>query len=392
MWSGRGVCYDEGHNFRQNWLPGRGSRVAVRVAFCITELDPGGAERALFEIVTRLDPTQWEVRVFCLGPETELAQRLHAAGIETVCLGAKRSTDVGVLFRLARLLRAFRPSVLQTFLFHANIAGRLAGWWAGVPVVLSGLRVAEREQCWHLWLDRWTNRFVTWNVCVSEGVRRFAMTQGKLAEGKLCVIPNGVDAERFADATPSDLGPLGIPSGAWTLVTVGRLTPQKGHDDLLRAVAPLLAETPRMHLLIVGEGPERAALTQLVTDLGVSQQVHLAGWQPDVPGILRSCQAFVLPSRWEGMPNALLEALAAGLRCIATDVEGVREILKEGETGEIVTPGDIPGLRMAVKLVYGQGEHAIDKETQGAVLKRHTWNSVASQYASLFQASQNRGR
>ena len=101
--------------------------MAVRVAFCITELDPGGAERALFEIVTRLDPSAWEVRVYCLGPETELSLRLRDRGIETLCLGARRATQIGVVFRLAKELKAFRPAVLQTFLFHANILGRLAG-------------------------------------------------------------------------------------------------------------------------------------------------------------------------------------------------------------------------------------------------------------------------
>ena len=194
--------------------------MAVRVAFCITELDPGGAERALFEIVTRLDPAQWEVRVYCLGPETALSRQLQERGIATVCFGVRRWYQVGVLFRLTQQLREFRPAVLQTFLFHANILGRLAGWWAGVPVILSGLRVAERGKRWHLWLDRWTNRLVRLNVCVSEGVRQFAISPGGLKEQKLRVIPNGVDAERFASAEPVDLSRFGIPTEAWTLVTV----------------------------------------------------------------------------------------------------------------------------------------------------------------------------
>ena len=358
--------------------------MAVRVAFCITELDPGGAERALYEIVTRLDPEAWEVRVYCLGPETELSRRLQSRGIETVCLGARRSTDFGVLFRLAKLLREFQPRVLQTFLFHANIVGRLAGWWARVRVVLSGLRVAERAQRWHLWLDWGTNRLVTRNVCVSDGVRQFAMIEGGLSDQKLCVIPNGVDAERFANATPVELSQFGIPAGAWTLVAVGRLTHQKGHDDLLQAVAPLLGDTPRMHVLIVGEGPERDALTGLISRLGISGQVHLAGWQADIPGILRSCQAFVLPSRWEGMPNALLEALAAGLPCVATDVEGVRELLGGGEAGSLVTPGDVTALRMAVKQVYASDSQKACHSSQMSVVKRHTWSSVCNEYANLF--------
>ncbi len=355
----------------------------VRVAFCITELDPGGAERALVEIVTRLDPANWEVRVYCLGPETELSRRLREQGIATVCLGARRAYQVGVLFQLVKQLREFRPAVLQTFLFHANILGRIAGWWAGVPVILSGLRVAERGKRWHLCLDRWTNRLVKINVCVSEGVRKHAISAGGLSESKLRVIPNGVDAERFATATPVDLRRFGIPAGAWTLVTVGRLTPQKGHDELLGAVAPLLIEDPRMHLLIVGEGPERETLDWLADSFGVTGQIHLPGFQADIPGLLRSCQAFALPSRWEGMPNALLEALAAGLPCIATDVEGVRELLAD-DCGIVIPPGDEVALRQAVEQVRHQIWGTAPKGTLDAVLNRHSWGAISREYESLF--------
>ncbi len=358
--------------------------MAVPVAFCITELDPGGAERALYEIVTRLDPQDWKVKVFCLGPETELAQKLQQRGIETVCLGARRASDVGVLIRLIRELKAFRPALLQTFLFHANIVGRLAGWWAGVPVILSGLRVAERARRWHLWLDRWTNRLVKWNVCVSEGVRRFAMNEGGLSSEKLCVIPNGVDAERFANATPADLTELGIPTGAWTLVTVGRLSKQKGHDDLIKAVAPLLTEDPELHLLIVGEGPERGSLTQLASSLGINNQVHLPGRQDDIPGLLKSCQAFVLPSRWEGMPNALLEAMASGLPWIATDVEGVGELMGVGEAANLVTPGDVTALRMAVKKAITKVANPAIQFPQSNTLESHTWSKITGMYVELF--------
>ena len=362
----------------------------VRIAFCITELDPGGAERALFEIVTRLDPVNWEVRVYCLGPETDLSRQLQERGIVTVCLGVRRWYQMGVLFRLISQLREFRPAVLQTFLFHANILGRLAGWWAGVPVILSGLRVAERGKRWHLWLDRWTDRLVSLHVCVSEGVRQFAITHGGLRAEKLRVIPNGVDAERFASASPVDLSQFGIPAGAWTLVTVGRLTVQKGHDELLGAVAPLLIEDPQMHLLIVGEGPERETLDWLADSFGVSGQLHLPGFQADIPGILKSCQAFVLPSRWEGMPNALLEALAAGLPCIATDVEGVRELLVD-EAGTVVAAGDDLAWREAVKRARHQMLGTAPSEAQSVVLKRHTWAVISKEYEALFTECLCRG-
>jgi starch synthase (maltosyl-transferring) len=353
------------------------------VALCITELDPGGAEKALFEIVTRLDRSLWLPKVFCLGPETELSRQLVAAGVETVCFGATRATQVGILFRLIRDLWRFQPLALQTFLFHANIIGRIAGWLSGVPLVYSGLRVAEKQKRWHMRLDRWTQWFVRMNVCVSEGVRQHAIQAG-LSPRKLSVIPNGIDVAKYENAVPADLTEFGVPRGATTLVNVGRLTHQKGHDLMLQAVAPILLEDPQLHLLIVGEGEERGALTQLARDLKIETQVHLPGWRADVPEILTACQLFVLPSRWEGMPNALLEALASGLPCVATDVEGVRDLLGPGNSGGIVTPGDVNALRMAVKSACSQASQETEKFTQTVSLKSHTWNRICQSYSRLW--------
>jgi glycosyltransferase involved in cell wall biosynthesis len=369
--------------------PSAESRVKspLRVALCITELDPGGAEKALFEIVTRLDRGQWIPKVFCLGPETELSRRLITAGIETVCFGVTRVTQVGVLFRLVRELRTFRPAVLQTFLFHANILGRIAGTLAGVPRIFSGLRVAEKQKRWHMWFDRWTQWFVQMNVCVSEGVRQHAIEAG-LSPQKLCVIPNGIDAALYASAIPADLTEFGIPREAWTMVTVGRLTHQKGHDLLLQAVAALLFDDSQLHLLIVGEGEDRAALSQLAKDLGIAPQVHLPGWRAEIPEILAACQLFVFPSRWEGMPNALLEAMASGLPCIATDVEGVRELLGPGNSGTIVTSGDVNVLRMAVKSACDRGSRDISDRSQNISVKEHTWELVARSYSSTWLFSE----
>lgn len=354
----------------------------LRVAFCITELDPGGAEKALVEIVSQLDRSQTEPRVYCLGPETELSRQLVEMGIETLCFGARRATEIGVLFRLIREFREFRPGVVQTFLFHANILGRIAAWWAKIPRIFSGLRVAERQKRWHMWLDRSTQCFVTMNVCVSEGVRKHAIEAG-LRPDKLCVIPNGINASKYADAVPADLRQLGIPRGARTVVTVGRLTRQKGHDWLLHAVAPLFSD-PNLHLLIVGEGEERNAILQLARDLKIEERVHLPGWRAEIAEILKACDLFVLPSRWEGMSNALLEAIASGLPCVATDVEGVRDLMGPGDSARIVIPGDVNALRTAVKDALAQITASREKNSQLIDVNKHTWISVAQSYQLLW--------
>ena len=136
----------------------------TRIAFCITELDPGGAEQTLVQLATRLDRQDWEPRVYCLGPEAALVKPIQDAGIPVTCFGARGIADSLVLFRLASQLEKFQPTVLQSFLFHANIMGRFAAKLARVPVVVSGIRVAEQRSSWPLRIDRWSNGLVDKNV------------------------------------------------------------------------------------------------------------------------------------------------------------------------------------------------------------------------------------
>ena len=176
--------------------------VPRRISFLITELDHGGAERALVRIVTGLDRSLWEPQVISLNNRGPLTEPLKAAGIPVTAIGAGRVRSPRGLWRatigLTQCLKEQRPEVLQTFLFHANITGRLAAKRAGVPVVVSGIRVAEKRGRWRLTLDRLTDHLVSRHVCVSQSVADFSISESGLPESKVVVIPNGVDVERFA--------------------------------------------------------------------------------------------------------------------------------------------------------------------------------------------------
>lgn len=360
---------------------------ARRIAFCITDLDPGGAERALVEIVTRLDRAEWEPHVYCLGPEAPLADVLRKRGVCVVCLGAKSARDLGIVRRLASDFRKLQPAIVQSFLFHANVASRIAAKWANVPVVVSGLRVAEREKRWHVWLDRWTGAAKHHAVCVSSDVADWAVQQLKLSPARVHVIPNGVDFDRFAHAVPLSREELGLPLESRLLVAVGRLHRQKGFDVLIDAVAPLLGADRKRHLLIAGEGPDRKALTSQVARLGLQNHVHLPGRIEDIPGLLKGADLFVLSSRWEGMPNVLLEALSAGTPVVATSVEGVRDILGREAQSLVVPSASIPHLREAIRLALESPvNHPTAKESlQAIVRERFTLDAVAAAYAGLYR-------
>ena len=224
--------------------------------------------------------------------------------------------------------RQRKTQVLQTFLFHANFVGRIAARRAGVPVVC-GIRVAQRQSSWHLWLDRMTHRLVDRYVCVSQSVAAFSASTARLPVDKLVVIPNGVDLSRFRNVKPA--APANLKVAGRRLVTfIGRLEVQKGLPHLLATASNWLRRLPDCDLLLVGKGPLQAALQKQCRKAGIDDRVHFAGWQGEIPAILAASSLLVLTSAWEGMPNVVLEAMASGLPVVATQVEGVCELLGPG--------------------------------------------------------------
>jgi glycosyltransferase involved in cell wall biosynthesis len=360
----------------------------TRIALCITDLDVGGAERALVRLATGLDRVAWRVEVFNLSGPGVLSEELRDAGIPCHDLGGRSGRDVRVLWRLYRGLSRFDPAVVQSYLFHANVASRFAGLLAGVPVRVSGLRVAERQSGWHTRLDRWTQSLVSMNVCVSEGVARFSTGPGGLNPAKLSVIANGIDIECFNHVEPAERCEFGIPEKAPVLLGVGRLHAQKGWPVLLQAFESVLAQVPAAHLVIAGDGPERTTLEQwLAGHPAARANTRLLGRRGDVPRLLRMATTFVLSSHWEGMPNVVLEAMAAECPVVATAVEGVPELVTEGVTGLSVPAGDARRLADAItRMLLDPGlRKSCAAAARVRVATQFTWPDVVARYETLYR-------
>jgi glycosyltransferase involved in cell wall biosynthesis len=212
---------------------------------------------------------------------------------------------------------------------------------------------------------------------VSRSVAGIVRGRLGIPDSQLALIPNGTDASRFQNVHAADLSPFGVASGRHVIVTVGRLERQKGIDRLLRAMPDTFAKLPDHDLLIVGDGPNRKMLTRLATALGIAERVHFAGWRDDLPAILRACDLFVLPSRWEGMPNALLEAMASGLPVVAADVEGVAEVLGDGADQQVVPASDC---RTFVTQIVRWGRDPLSAKATGEQNRR-----IVSEHFSLDQ-------
>jgi glycosyltransferase involved in cell wall biosynthesis len=368
--------------------------MTLRVALCITELEAGGAERMLVELARRLDRARFTPAVYVLGPrphgdEQTLADELDWAGVETHFLGASSVWALpGTVRRLTALFRASRPDVLQSFLFHANVVGPWAARRAGVPRVLTGIRVAERHSAWHRQVARRTAHWAARHVCVSQSVADFTSDVTRIDRQSLTVIPNGVDVSRFAGAAPLDLAGLGLPAGRRAFALVGRLERQKGADWLFDLLPGVFAAQASHDLLVVGSGPERRALESQAHRLGIASRVHFTGPRADIPGLLAAVNGLVLPSRWEGMPNVVLEAMASGKPVVATNVEGVAELLGPENAGQIVPAGDAQAFCEALVNLLGQPARAAELGRQNSrrIAEHFTLERMVAAYERLFES------
>ncbi len=211
--------------------------------------------------------------------------------------------------------------------------------------MIGGLRVAERQKSWHLTLDRWTAFLSAGSVCVSQGVLRHGRDVGRIDPRRLVVIPNGIDPGPFDRAAPVPRAALGVPEDARLALAVGRLDVQKGVGPLLEAAASVIGRCPCWHLAIAGDGPLRNwLLEQISTSPVLCGRVHWLGQRDDVAALLKTADVLVLASLWEGMPNVVLEAMAAGRAVVATAVEGTEELVVPGQTGWLVPAGDSQAL------------------------------------------------
>ncbi|MDO5553093.1 MAG: glycosyltransferase [Planctomycetia bacterium] len=317
----------------------------IKVALCITELERGGAEKALVQLASGLNPELFEVIIYSLRSKKWHSKHsflsiLASRGIQVKFLNVNSVLSFPkACHRLKRMLREQKPDVFQSFLFHANLLGRFAAKAAGVPLVCSGIRVAEKKAKWHLRLDCLTQHFVDKYICVSESVAHFTRTRGHINAEKIQVITNGIDpdvpfnVEDVMTPLPDDY------AKEPAVVYLGRLHYQKGLFWLMDTLPEWLARETSWHLWLFGDGPDREKLETRLLTLPFADRIHLPGRHTNIYDILSGAALLVLPSRWEGMPNVVLEAMTVGIPVLVTDTEGTRELLGN-DPRQIVPFGD----------------------------------------------------
>lgn len=327
-------------------IPGRlltppEDRGPLRVAFLATSLPVGGAERLLVELVGGLDRERFAPEIVCLKQPGVLGERL--AGEVPLHSGLSACKwDVRVLPRLVKLLRRRRiDAVVTVGAGDKMFWGRLAARAAGVPVVVSALHSTG----WPDSVGR-LNRLLTpitdAFVAVAESHARHLIERESFPRRKVVAIANGVDLEIFRplDDRTEIRGELDLPIDAPVCGIVAALRPEKHHELFLRVAALIRIQIPRSRFVIVGDGPQRRHLEELVSRWGLQDCIRFLGRRDDVPRVLNALDLFLLTSHNEASPVSILEAMACEIPCVATDVGSVSETVQHGITGLLTTPGD----------------------------------------------------
>lgn len=364
----------------------------------IYRLDTGGLENGVVNLINHMSAEAYRHCIVSLTDATDFRQRIRRPDVEVIALHKPPGHAIKLYPALWRLFRRHRPAIVHS----RNLAALetlVPAMLAGVPVRLHGEHGRDVDD-----LDGNNRRlqrirrayapFVQRYVALSKDLEGYLAQKVGIAPQRIAQIYNGVDADRFHPAACGLPAPIaGCPFKApehWLVGTVGRMQAVKNQLLLAQAFVLALQQQPalreRLRLVLVGDGPQRAAVMQLLQDAGAEALAWLPGERADVPDIMRGLNCFVLPSLAEGISNTILEAMAAGLPAVVTAVGGNPELVEDGVTGLTVPSADAPAMAQALIALAASPDRAVRMGRAGrqAVEHRFSLQAMVAAYQDLY--------
>ena len=333
----------------------------IHVVFCLDNFGVGGTELNAVRLAEQLDRSRFRLSVAALQASGPLRARYAEAGVPVHVFPLRSLYGASAVhqgLRFARFLAQERADIVHSHDIYNNLFATVWARIAGVPGVIASRR------WWHT-LNRPAHRIacavgyrLADRVLANcDAVGESLVQDERIPADRVVVVSNFVDESAFEPVSRSKreelLAAFGVPRDAVVVGVVARLNPIKDHASLIRAIGTLAPRWPQLHLVVVGRGATRDELGRLVAELGLTERVHFVGLQPQKPNPHALFDLSVLPSRSEGFPNVVLEAMAAATAVVATAVGGTRDAVIGGETGLLVPPGDPQALAIAIESLLG---------------------------------------
>ena len=355
----------------------------TKILFVSTSTTLGGAEKTLFSLATLLDPKEFEIAgVVSLKAPGFYAERLAERGLKVQTLGVRRLPGLREAKALAQIIRREKPDIVHAFMYQAIELCRFVKKISTLPFTLiSSPRVSYRTRSWATrMVDRGLKGADDLLISESGASRDFLIHRLGYDPSRVTVIYNGIDPAQFSPPRPKQ-NPDPLLVG-----TIGRLDAQKNQSLLISAMAAL-RHVPRLRCVIVGEGPARGKLETQIRRLGLEKSVRLAGECADSAASLASFDIFALPSLWEGLPNALLEAMAMGLPVVAAKVDGIGEVVTSGQNGLLVSPANAMALAQGIARLANDGDlrRRLGEAARARVLENFGLSAMISGYGRAYR-------
>lgn len=373
----------------------------IEICHVITDLDVGGAEFMLKRLLEHKLELRHQIAVVSLMDHGKIGEQLIAAGFQVYALDMKGKLAFPVaLYRLTKLLRQMQPTLVQTWMYHADLLGGLAAYFARCQQIVWGIHCTRlpigRPLTWVVMklCALLSRRVPDHIVCVAEAARLMHVNYGYDA-AKMSVIPNGFEVEQIQPRQQNERQLLtgAVYSERLLIGSVGRFHPDKGQDVLLAAAALVVQSNPKVLFVLAGRQCDQnnAELVQLIARYHLSHHVVLLGERDDIPQLLPDFDVFCLPSRSEAFPVALGEAMLAALPFVATDVGDCRVL--SGPDADLVAPERPDLLANALLAMIDKSSEekiAIGLRGRQRVIEQFSIASVSDQYQQLYTALINR--